>query len=141
MAEMLTGLLSKGTTLAYNSGESGSPSWTTLGGVKTIPSFGSDPEKVDVTDLMSEARSYIAGLPDSDTLEFVFVYKSKNFANVHALVAANKEYEFKVTFPDGATTTFKGKPVLKTSSIEVNGALEFSLSVVCSEKPTFTPAA
>lgn len=137
MADTVPGVLSKGTKLSYKN----DASFVELGGVKTIPAMGSDPEKVDVTDLMSETRQYIAGLPDSDTLEFAFVYKSKNFADVHTIVAANKEYEFKVEYPDGASVAFTGKPVLKTSSIEVNGALEFSLSIVCSKAPVFTPAA
>lgn len=137
MPETVAGVLSKGTTLAYKN----DADYIELGGVKSIPAMGSDPEKVDVSHLKSEARSYIAGLPDSDTLEFAFVYQSKNFADVHTICAADKEYEFKVTFPDTATITFKGKPVLKTSAIEVNGAIEFSLSVVCSVAPVFTPAA
>lgn len=136
MAETVAGVLSKGTTLSYKN----ESNFVELGGVKSIPAMGSDPEKVDVTHLMSEARQYIAGLQDSDTLEFAFIYQSKNFADVHTLVAANKEYEFKVAYPDGATVAFTGKPVLKTSSIEVNGALEFSLAVVCSKAPVFTPA-
>ena len=137
MAETVAGVLSKGTTLSYKN----TSDFVELGGVKSIPAMGSDPEKVDVTHLKSEARQYIAGLQDSDTLEFAFIYQSKNFSDVHTLVAANKEYEFKVAYPDGATVEFTGKPVLKTSSIEVNGALEFSLSIVCSKAPVFTPAA
>lgn len=41
----VTGTLSKGTTLSYNSSATGEPVWTGLGGIKTIPAMGSDPEK------------------------------------------------------------------------------------------------
>lgn len=136
----VTGTLSKGTTLSYNSGESGSPSWTELGGIKTIPAMGSDPEKVDVTTLGDETRKYIKGLQDADTLEIAFVDKKKNFSDVLTLCQANKEYQFKVTYPDTSTAEFTGQPTIKRDSLEVNGAMGFSVSIVCSVAPHFTAA-
>lgn len=131
----LPGILSKGSTLSYKNS-----TWIELGGVKSIPAMGSDPEKLDVTHLKSESRQCIAGLQDNDTLEFTFINQSKNFADIHTLVQANKEYEWQVKYPDGSLAEFTGKPVLKTSAVEVNGVLEFSLSIVCSVSPHFTPS-
>lgn len=135
-ADELAGLLSKGTVLSYKSGATTVP----IAAVKSIPALGSDPEKVDVTHLGSERKSYIEGIPDSDNLEFAIVYQGKNFKDIHTLVADKTTKEWAVTYPDGMKVTFKGTASFKFDGTEVNGALGFSLVIVVSEGPTFTPA-
>ena len=132
------GVLSLGAKLEYSADGS---VFTPAGGVKSIPAFGSDPEKVDVTTLADSKRAYIAGLQDVDNLEFAFVYRTAEFKTLHALAQGGSTLDFKVTYPDGMTVKFKGQPRIKVSGAEVNAALEYSMVVVVSEGPDFTPVA
>lgn len=133
----IAGYLSKGTALSYKS--SGS-TFTPVAAVKSVPAMGSDPEKVDVTHLQSEKKAYIAGIQDTDNLEFAIIYQGSNFAKLKTLCDAGTSTDFKVTYPDGMEVTFTGTPSLKLDGTEVNGALGFSLVVVVSKGPDFTPA-
>lgn len=136
-ADEISGLLSKGTALSY---KSSGDSYTAVAAVKTIPAIGSDPEKVDVTHLGSEKKSYVKGLEDSENLEFSIIYQGKNFKDIHALCKIGKETDFKITYPDGMEVTFTGTPSFKFNGAEVNSALEFSLVVVVSKGPDIKPA-
>lgn len=131
----IAGLLSKGTALSYSQD---GKAYTPVAAVKTVPALGSDPEKVDVTHLQSAHKSYIAGIRDSENLEFAVIYQTKNFAEMQKL--EGKSLKWKVTFPDGLEATFTGESALKFSGAEVNGALEFSIVVVVSDGPNFTPS-
>lgn len=133
----IAGLLSKGATLSYNDGETVKE----IGGVKSIPAMGADPEKVDVTHLKSEKKAYIPGLQDTDNMEFAIIYQGSNFTDVHTLVAQNKSVPWTVTYADGLKCEFTGVPSYKFDGVEVNQALGFNLVVVVSEGPDFTPAA
>lgn len=130
------GLLSKDTTLSYKDGETSK----TVAAVKTVPAMGSDPEKVEVTHLGSAKKAYIAGIQDTDNLEFAIVYQGDNFKDVDTLVKAGKAVEWTVTYPDGMKADFTGQPSYKFDGVEVNQALGFNLVVVVSAGPEFTPA-
>lgn len=130
------GLLSKGTVLTYKDGTT----TKTVAAVKTIPALGSDPEKVDVTHLLSAKKAYIKGIEDVDNLEFSIVYQGDNFRDVHALVQQNKSVDWTITFPDGMISEFSGEPYYKFDGVEVNQAIGFNLGVVVSEGPDMTPA-
>lgn len=136
-ADEMAGLLSKGTVLSY-AGSGGTE--VPIAAVKSIPALGSDPEKVEVTHLGSERKSYIEGIPDTENLEFAIVYQSKNFADIHQLVADKTPKKWTITFPDGMKSTFTGTASYKFDGVEVNGALGYSLVIVVSEGPNFTPA-
>ena len=111
----------------------------TIAAVKSIPAMGADPEKVDVTHLGSDKKAYIAGIQDSDNLEFAIIYQGDNFKDVDTLVKAGKAVEWTVTYSDGLKVEFTGQPSYKFDGVEVNGALGFNLVVVVSSGPTFTP--
>lgn len=133
---IVPGLLSQGTTLSYKDGATAK----TIAAVKSIPSIGSDPEKVDVTHLGSQKKAYITGIQDSDNLEFAIVYQGDNFKDVDTLVKLNKIVEWTVTYKDGMKIVFSGQASYKFDGAEVNGALGFNLVIVVSDGPTFTPA-
>lgn len=134
------GILSKGTTLSYKGASD--DSFTVVAGVKSVPQIGSDPERVDVTDLQSEKRKYIAGLQDVDNLEFAVVYQTAAFAKFQAFAkTATSATEFEIEYPDGMTVTFKGEPSVRIGATEVNGAIEYSIVIVVSEGPDIVPVA
>lgn len=130
------GLLSKGAVLTYKDGDT----TKTIAAVKSIPAMGADPEKVDVTHLGSDKKAYIAGIQDTDNMEFAIIYQGDNFKDVDALVKQNKAVDWTVTYADGLKVDFTGQPSYKFDGVEVNGALGFNLVVVVSSGPTFTPA-
>lgn len=132
----IAGLLSKGTKLSYKDGASVKE----IAAVKSIPALGTDPEKVEVTHLGSDRKSYIKGIQDTDNLEFAIVYQGKNFKDIYDLVKKGKASDWTITFPDGLTSTFTGIPDFKFDGVEVNQALGFNLVVVVSEGPNFLPA-
>lgn len=129
------GLLSKGAVLSYKDGQTTKE----IAAVKSIPAMGSDPEKVDVTHLMSEKKAYIAGIQDTDNMEFAIIYQGDNFADIDALVKQGKAVDWTVTYADGLKVEFTGQPSYKFDGVEVNQALGFNLVVVVSEGPDFTP--
>lgn len=133
------GLLSKGAVLSYKDGGSSSTE-KTIAAVKSIPAMGADPEKVDVTHLGSAKKAYIAGIQDTDNMEFAIIYQGDNFKDVDTLVKQNKAVDWTVTYSDGLKVTFTGQPSYKFDGVEVNQALGFNLVIVVSEGPDFVPA-
>lgn len=133
----IPGLAATGTMLSYKSEET----YTEVAGVKAIPEFGGDPERIDVTTLKDTKRKYVRGIEDVENLEFAIVYQTENFTELDALVAAGNLVEFKVTYPDGMEVTFTGEPSYKFGATEINGALEFTLVIIVSEGPEFVPVA
>lgn len=134
------GVLSQGTTLSYKASAEGA--FVEVAGVKSIPQIGSDPERIDVTDLQSGKRQYIAGLQDVDNLEFAVVYRTAEFTKFQAFAEnATSSTEFKIEYPDGMTVTFKGEPSIRLGATEVNGALEYSIVIVVSDGPDIVPVA
>ncbi len=132
----VAGLLSKGAVLSYID-TSGSK---TIAAVKSIPAMGADPEKVDVTHLGSAKKAYIAGIQDSDNLEFAIIYQGDNFKDIDTLVKGGKSVAWTVTYSDGMKVEFTGQPSYKFDGVEVNQALGFNLVVVVSAGPNFTPS-
>ena len=135
-AASVAGLLSEGTKLSVKE----DLAFVEVAGVKSIPQLGSDPERVDVTTLASNKRSYIAGLQDVDNLEFAIIYQGPNFKDIHELVKLGKEQDWTVKYPDGLSSTFRGEPDYKFDGAEVNAALGFNLVIVVSDGPDMNPA-
>ncbi len=135
-ADEIRGLLSKGTKLSYKDGATEK----TIAAVKSIPAIGSDPEKVDITTLESEAKEYIEGLQDTDNYEFAIVYRGSNFADIHAIVEQKKTLDWTITYPDGMKVEFSGTASYKIDGAEVNSAIGFNLVIVVSKAPKVTPA-
>ncbi|QBC36799.1 phage tail tube protein [Lactococcus lactis] len=129
------GLLSKGAVLSYKDGST----TKTIAAVKSIPAMGADPEKVDVTHLGSDKKAYIAGIQDTDNMEFAIIYQGDNFKDIDTLVKTGKSVDWTVTYSDGLKVTFTGQPSYKFDGVEVNQALGFNLVVVVSAGPDFTP--
>ncbi len=133
----VAGLASQGTKLEYS--EDGT-AWNAVGGVKTIPELGGSPQTIDVTTLSSTRQESIEGLQQNQSLAFQCVYQGDNFKALAALSGNHKQYKWKVTFPDGTTSTFTGSFVIKTDSYGTNAALSFTITVTVSEGPDFAPA-
>ena len=106
-----------------------------VSGLTDIPDMGATPEKLEVTTLSDECRTYINGIKDFGDLEFTFIYESGtdgNYAKLAAIESAGEDVELKVTFPDGASFTFSGKVNLRILGVGVNAVITFAMSVALS---------
>lgn len=133
----IAGLASQGTMLEYS--EDGTK-WNEVGGVKSIPEMGGSPQTIDVTTLKSTRQESIEGLQQSQSLAFQCVYQGDNFKTLAPLSGNKKQYKWKVTFPDGTTSTFTGSFTIKTDSYGPNAALTFTITITVSDGPGFAPA-
>lgn len=114
--------------------------FTEVASIKTIPDIGADPEKIDVTSLADDKKKNVPGIQNTSTLAFQVVYKGDNFKTALTHAGDHKQYKWRVTYPDGMTATFEGSYTIKMGNVAVNGALDFTISIVVSDGPDFTAA-
>lgn len=124
----MAGILSKGITLAYKTGDE----FIELTNLQEIPEMGSTArsrEKIDVTTLADDEKKSIDGLmeeAESQELTFKFLYEKAQFTS---LAAIDEDVEWKVTLPDALTATFTGRPAVKLDGAGVSAAITYTLSI------------
>lgn len=121
---------------------------TAIPNIKSIPSFDSAPETLDVTDLSDTVqRRGIPGLKGlNDSMEFkVNLTKAFHTAWTALMTAyttaksSGKAVWFQINIPNFGTFEFSGEPrALGLSSIEVNSVLECSAYIVPNTIDGFT---
>lgn len=128
----MAGILTKGITLSYKNGED----YVALTNLMEIPEIGNGaPEKIEVTTLADNVKTYIAGLGDSgQELGFKFLYEKEQF---QVLLAMTESCEWKVEMPDGVYATFNGTPAVKFDGASPNNALTYSLTVIVESEILF----
>lgn len=128
----MAGILTKGITLSYKNGED----YVALTNLMEIPEIGNGaPEKIEVTTLADNVKTYIAGLGDSgQELGFKFLYEKEQF---QSLLAMTESCEWKVEMPDGVYATFNGTPAVKFDGASPNNALTYSLTVIVESEILF----
>ena len=131
-------MLANGATLEYKTTSGNPSSYTKLEGLKEIPEIGSDPEKVDNTDLEASQKVYEMGIGDPGDITYKFKYENTEtdspYRILRAYEASGETLSFKETLKDGTTTEFDGQISLKRTGGGVNGVIEFTLNIaVCSE--------
>ena len=99
------GLVGTGTKLERSSDGT---TWEEFADIKTIPELGGDTEKVDVTTLADDRRKQVEGIQNASNVQFQVVYKGPSFAKALAEAGDRKQYQWKVTYPDGMTVTMRG---------------------------------
>ncbi|MFT8916560.1 MAG: phage tail tube protein [Oenococcus sp.] len=114
--------------------------YTEVAGVNTIPDIGQAPETIDVTSLSDTKRKSVAGIANAQNLAFGVIYKGTNFSSLIAKDGDGVQYSWRITYPDGMTVTFKGSFALTIQNLAVNGAVTFTITVVVSDGPNYTPA-
>lgn len=129
----MAGILSKGITLSYKTGEG---EFIALTNLQEIPEIGNGArEKIEVTTLADDNKMYIAGLGDSgQELTFKFLHEKAQFT---ALVAITDTCDWKVELPDGVIANFSGTPGVKMNSASANSALTYNLTVTVESAITF----
>jgi hypothetical protein len=99
---MTNAVLGAGSTLQLGAG---SPlNYTTIAEVLRCGPIGSTAPEVDVTNLDSTSKEYIAGLPDGNTVEFEFNW-TKSTQQTALRDAVGSTQPFKMVWPDSPSSS------------------------------------
>ena len=130
---MADAILTKGITLRY---KVATGDFQVLTNLQEIPEIGNGaPEKIEVTTLADNVKTYIAGLGDSgQELGFKFLYEKTQF---ETLIGITDSCGWQVAMPDGVTATFKGTPSVKFDAASQNNAVTYTLTVIVESEIEF----
>ena len=132
-------MLANGITLSYGEAKG---TYTKLVGLKEVPEFGIEPEKVENTTLEDKVKMYEFGIGDAGELEYKFSYKNDNTTAPYRVLrkAADdkKKLYFEQTYPDGTKVNFEGQVSVKLGGGGVNAVIEFTLKIALQSDLTFT---
>lgn len=124
-------MLANGIKLGYST--EGKASYKDLVGLKEVPEFGLEPEKVENTVLTDKVKKYELGIGDAGELEYTFKYENKSadspFRVLRKLQDNKTLVNFQQTYPDGTTVSFSGQVAVKLGGGGVNGVIDFTLKV------------
>lgn len=127
------GLAATGTKLEM--AEPGGTDFVEVADVKTIPALGGAPQEIDVTTLSDTRVRQIEGIEAATTAAFSVQYKGPSWNTVHAKAGNRKQYNWRVTYPDGMTATFTGSFTIQFGEAAVNGALTYTITITISDGP------
>ena len=104
-----------------------------------MPELGSDPEKVDNTDLAADVKQYEMGIGDAGDMEYKFKYvntANSSYRKLRTAADSKKVYPFQQTMPDGTKYQFDAQVNVKVGGGGVNAAIEFTASMALQSKIT-----
>ena len=131
-------MLANGITLAYGTAEG---TYTKLAGLKEVPEFGIEPEKVENTTLEDKVKKYEFGIGDAGELEYKFAYKNDGATAPYRVLrtaADNKtKLFFEQTYPDNTKVHFEGQVSVKLGGGGVNAVIEFTLKIALQSELEF----
>ena len=131
-------MLANGITLSYGEAKG---TYTKLAGLKEVPEFGIEPEKVENTTLADKVKKYEFGIGDAGELEYKFAYDNTTVTSPYRVLrnaADNKEkLYFEQTYPDNTKVTFEGQVSVKLGGGGVNSVIEFTLKIALQSELTF----
>ena len=132
-------MLANGITLSYSETKG---SYTKLVGLKEVPEFGIEPEKVENTTLEDRVKMYEFGIGDAGELEYKFSYKNDSATAPYRILRnaadAKKKLYFEQVYPDGTKVNFEGQVSVKLGGGGVNAVIEFTLKIALQSELTFT---
>lgn len=131
-------MLANGITLSYGKAKG---SYTKLAGLKEVPEFGIEPEKVENTTLEDTVKKYEFGIGDAGELEYKFSYQNNSTTSPYRVLrkaAEDKEkLFFEQAYPDGTKVNFEGQVSVKLGGGGVNAVIEFTLKIALQSDLTF----
>ena len=118
------------------------PADTTIANLTSIGEIGVESEEIDATDLDSpnNYKEFIAGSKDAGEVSIAGNIKSEaNVEKMLALAESQSLEDWVVTYPSGATWTFKAfVKSFKDGEKTTDGLATFTASLRISGKPTYT---
>ena len=131
-------MLANGIKLAFSKTKG---DYQNLVGLKEVPEFGIEPEKVENTTLADKVKKYEFGIGDAGELEYKFAYDNSSATAPYRILrnaADNKEkLYFEQTYPDNTKVTFEGQVSVKLGGGGVNSVIEFTLKIALQSELTF----
>ena len=131
-------MLANGITLSYSKTKG---SYIKLVGLKEVPEFGIEPEKVENTTLEDKVKKYEFGIGDAGELEYKFAYKNDSATAPYRVLrtaADNKtKLFFEQTYPDNPKVHFEGQVSVKLGGGGVNAVIEFTLKIALQSELEF----
>lgn len=131
-------MLANGIKLAFSETKG---DYQNLVGLKEVPEFGIEPEKVENTTLADKVKKYEFGIGDAGELEYKFAYDNSSATAPYRILrnAADnkKKLFFEQTYPDGTKVTFEGQVSVKLGGGGVNSVIEFTLKIALQSELTF----
>lgn len=132
-------MLANGVTLSYGKAKG---TYTKLAGLKEVPEFGIEPEKVENTTLEDKVKKYEFGIGDAGELEYKFAYDNSSATSSYRVLrkaAEDKEkLYFEQAYPDGTKVDFEGQVSVKLGGGGVNSVIEFTLKIALQSELVFT---
>ncbi|BAV79001.1 phage tail protein [Streptococcus sp. NPS 308] len=131
-------MLANGIKLAFSKTKG---DYQNLVGLKEVPEFGIEPEKVENTTLADKVKKYEFGIGDAGELEYKFAYDNTTATSPYRVLrnaADNKEkLYFEQTYPDNTKVTFEGQVSVKLGGGGVNSVIEFTLKIALQSELEF----
>ena len=132
-------MLANGIKLAYGKAKG---TYTDLVGLKEVPEFGIEPEKVENTTLADKVKKYEFGIGDAGELEYKFAYDNSSTTSSYRDVRKEAEDKeklfFEQTYPDNTKVKFEGQVSVKLGGGGVNSVIEFTLKIALQSELEFT---
>lgn len=132
-------MLANGIKLAFSKTKG---DYQNLVGLKEVPEFGIEPEKVENTTLADKVKKYEFGIGDAGELEYKFAYDNTTATSPYRVLrnaADNKEkLYFEQTYPDNTKVNFEGQVSVKLGGGGVNSVIEFTLKIALQSELAFT---
>jgi len=117
---------------------------TLIANLTSIGEIGIESDEIDVTDLGSDAgfKEYIAGTKDAGEVSIAGnIIEESTVEKLMALANSRNVESWTVTYPSGATWTFKGFiKSFKDGEKTVDGLATFTASIRVSGAPVYTKA-
>ena len=132
-------MLANGIKLAFSETKG---NYQNLIGLKEVPEFGIEPEKVENTTLADKVKKYEFGIGDAGELEYKFAYDNSSATAPYRVLRkaadGKKKLYFEQTYPDGTKVTFEGQVSVKLGGGGVNSVIEFTLKIALQSELAFT---
>lgn len=125
-------MLANGATLGYKK-KGAVGDYTDLPGLKEIPDMGTEPEKVENTDLNAKNKQYENGIGDAGKMTYKFKFENKTETSPYRVMRKaqdeNEILSFQEKLSDGSITEFDAQVSVKRTGGGVNGVIEFELTM------------
>lgn len=135
-------MLANGTKLGFSASGTGPFTYTDLTGLKEIPDFKNEKEKVENTPLSASNKEYEYGVGDYGDLTYKFKFVNSSETDSYRILKgyedSNTKLNFKQEYPDGTAMTFAGQVTTGVTGGKLNDAIDFELSIALASAVTVT---
>ncbi len=134
---MADGIEAQGTKLEVS--EDAGTTYTPVKGIRDISGFDGEASDIDASTLDSLAKEYLTGLADNGRISLSGnrLHDDPGQTIIQTSKDARTQLDYRITFSDGVTATFKGNAKSRTFSASVDALLAFDASIKISGAVTF----